>query len=804
FSILLIGVHSIARADHITGGEMFYTYLGKNGSENKYQVTLKLFMRCNSGRRFNDPTTVAVFDRLSNARVKDISVPLSRQENIRLNNSNPCITNPPDVCYDVAYYEFTVSLPPNENGYLLVSQVNYRIAGINNLSQGYGQIGATYTAEIPGTSGNGAPVINNSAQFTGSDLVIVCASNSFSYSFAAKDADGDRLQYAFGPAYVSGTSGTNVSPPQPPYPSVPYGQGFDGSSPLGSNVKLSSTTGLITGIAPQPGVYVVTVYVQEIRNGTVIATQRKDLQINITECSIAAASLLPEYQVCTESKTLSVANLSNSPLISSYSWQIFTNDGTHVYSSASSAISYSFADTGLYSIQLHINEGQECSDSATSLIRVYPGLQAAFAYSGICVGKPTAFSNAAQTVYGTITSSSWDFGEAGDTSHAVNPLYTYTQTGTKNVSLVVTTSKGCRDTVLKSVSIVDKPPLDLLFRDTLICKGDTLQLHAAGNGIFSWSSPSNIINAGTAAPLVHPPVTTKYMVELDDNGCKARDSLQVNVVDFVNLVARPDTVICEKDEVQLGATTNGLQFSWLPAATVNNAGLLNAVARPDGTTTYRLTAVIGHCKATDEVTVNVVPYPKVAAGFDTLICYNSRCQLNGFTDGSSVIWSPPQTLDQPTALNPVARPTGTTAYILSAFDTKGCPKPAYDTVLITVLPQIFPGAGTDTAVVIGQPLQLNASGGLRYLWSPDFNLSSATISNPVAVFNEASEGLLYKVLVFNEAGCVDSDFLHIKVYQTDPTVFIPNAFTPNADGKNDLLRPIATGITKIEYFRIYN
>ncbi|HYK57060.1 MAG TPA: T9SS type B sorting domain-containing protein, partial [Flavisolibacter sp.] len=241
-----------------------------------------------------------------------------------------------------------------------------------------------------------------------------------------------------------------------------------------------------------------------------------------------------------------------------------------------------------------------------------------------------------------------------------------------------------------------------------------------------------------------------------------------------------------------------------PATLVNDAALLNALARPPITTTYQLTAAIGHCTATDEVTIKVVPYPKVAAGADTLICYNSTCRLNGFTDGSSVLWSPSATLSDATGLNPTATPATSTAYVLSAYDTKGCPKPATDTVLVMVLPQIIPEAGNDTAIVIGQPLQLNASGGISYQWSPAFNLSSATIANPVALFNEASEGLLYKVLVYNEAGCVDSDFVNIKIYETTPIVFVPTAFTPNNDGKNDLLKPIAAGITKIEYFRIYN
>jgi gliding motility-associated-like protein len=798
---------SIARADHITGGEMFYTFIGKSGNNYQYAVTLKLFMRCNSGRRFNNPTIVSVFDRITNARIRDLSVPLTKQENIRLSNSNPCITNPPTVCYDVGYYQFTVALPASANGYLLSSQVNYRIAGINNLSQAYGLVGATYTAEIPGSSNIATAPENNSAHFTGTDLVVVCASNSFTYSFAAEDPDGDQLRYSFCAAYVSGTSGADVTPPPPPYPSVPYLQGYSESVPLGSNVLINQNTGLITGIAPLSGVYVVTVCVQEIRNGVVIARQRKDLQINITECSIAAASLLPEYQLCKNTKTISVSNLSVSPLISSYNWQVLNNAGNIISASTNTSLTYDFPDTGLYKIKLYINQGQQCSDSSTALARVYPGLQADCSVSGICFTKPSSFFDKSSTVYGTIDSWSWDFGDAStfaDTSHLQNPVYTYSQLGTQALSLIISNTKGCRDTIAKNITILDKPPLSLGFKDTLICNGDTLQLHAIGNGTFTWAPSPNMINAASADPKVYPPVTTKYVVELDDNGCKNKDSLRVRVVDFVSLKARSDTTVCEFDGAPLGATTDGLKFSWTPAALVDNASLLNAVAYPTATTTYQLTASIGHCSATDDVLVKVVPYPVVNAGIDTTICFNSMAQLSGTTNGSTFTWSPEASLINPGSLTPSAKPTSTTAYILSAYDTRGCPKPGRDTVIVTVLPKINANAGSDTAVVIGEPLQLNASGGVGYVWSPAFNLSSTSIPNPLAVFYEASDGLKYKLLVYNEAGCVDSAFINIKVFQTPPTVFVPTAFTPNNDGKNDVLRPIAAGITKIEYFRVYN
>ncbi|MDQ3552339.1 MAG: hypothetical protein M3413_12520, partial [Bacteroidota bacterium] len=142
---LVLSLCFAAKADHITGGQMFYTYTGSSGGLHQYNFTLQFYMRCNSGRQFNNPTTIIVYDRGNGNMVSTLTVPLSSSETIGIQNHNRCITNPPEVCYVVGYYHFEVSVPGNINGYVVASQVNYRISGINNLLFGYGQVGATYT-----------------------------------------------------------------------------------------------------------------------------------------------------------------------------------------------------------------------------------------------------------------------------------------------------------------------------------------------------------------------------------------------------------------------------------------------------------------------------------------------------------------------------------------------------------------------------------------------------------------------------------------------------------------------------------
>lgn len=809
-AILFAALSFSAKASHITGGEMYYTFIGMSNGMYQYQVTLKLFQRCGSGRQFSNPTVISIFDKTTNTRMNDMSVSITNIENISITNPNPCISNPPTVCYDVAYYSFPVSLPSSAAGYVIASQVNFRINGINNLTSGYNNIGATYTAEIPGTTPVSTGPENNSAAFTGSDLVVVCANNNFSYSFAAHDVDGDELRYTFCDAYAStaGSGGGAQPTLPPPFPPVPYGAPFSYDAPLGPGVQVNSATGLISGIAPPAGIYVVTVCVDEIRNGVVIARQRKDVQINIADCSIASASLLPEYMLCRNTQTITIANQSTSPLIVTSDWEFTDNTNTVIYTASGPSATYTFPAIGLYKVKLAINRGQSCNDSATALIRVFPGFIPDFTATGICFTRPTFFTDNTTSVYGAPDSWTWDFGEpttAADISSIQNPSYTYPFMGTKSVRLVATDTRGCRDTVYKDVIIIDKPPIGLAFNDTLICVNDNLMLQATGNGNFSWTPPVNIVNANTATPTVSPTVTTTYYVELEDNGCRNKDSVKVNVVGFVTLQAMNDTTICRTDTIQLRIISDGLRYDWTPAAQIINPTVKNPFAFTNNAqTNYQVTATIGGCSATDNIIVTTVPYPMVNAGSDFSICYNAIAQLNGMTDGSSWQWTPPNLVSNPNLLNPISYPPRTTDYVLTAFDTRGCPKPGRDTIKVTVLPKMKVSAGKDTAVVVGQPLQLSATGGVNYDWIPAIYLSDGDISNPVAIFSNPTTGIQYKVIVYNMHGCKDSAYITIRVFKTKPSIFVPSAFTPNNDGKNDLLRPIAVGMKDIEYFNIYN
>lgn len=333
--------------------------------------------------------------------------------------------------------------------------------------------------------------------------------------------------------------------------------------------------------------------------------------------------------------------------------------------------------------------------------------------------------------------------------------------------------------------------------------GTLTATNVGGKAPFQFSMDSTTFQSSGQFSSLDSGVKLVYIK--DANGCIASKSVTIPLINNLVVDAGNDITVCEGNGNNLNGSTNGLSFSWTNASGLSSNTILNPEASPSETTKYYLTATTGVCSHTDSVTVFVNPAPVANAGNDITICFGKSARLSG-SGGSQFQWSPDTYLSDPTIPNPVlTQLPSTMTYNLEVTNTNGCKslQPSQVTVTVTPPAQVF--AGNDTSILINQSLQLNAIdinniGFSNYSWSPDAGLNNSSLQNPVALI---TKDIIYTVTASTPDGCVGIDNISIKAFQ-EADIFVPNAFTPNNDGLNDILKAIPIGIKEFKYFVVYN
>ncbi|MFM9055790.1 MAG: PKD domain-containing protein, partial [Bacteroidota bacterium] len=397
----------------------------------------------------------------------------------------------------------------------------------------------------------------------------------------------------------------------------------------------------------------------------------------------------------------------------------------------------------------------------------------------VCLGDSVVL-----TATAGLSAYSWSPTTGLSSGAVANP--TASPAASSTYTLIATDANGCRDTVSTVVTVnnLSLSPINPLS----VCRGDSVTLTTqSGLSAYVWS-PSSGLNSTTAfAPMASPAASCTYTVlAIDANGC--RDSAQVLVtVNALDLTSSSDTSICIGGTASLQSTPGLALYTWLPVTGLSAANVANPSASPAATTTYTVLALDANgCRDSARIVVTVNTL-NLLAGPDTGICPGESVQLYATPGLNSYSWTPASGLSSSTQASPVCTPGQSTVYTLTATDNNGCsnsvsvPVTVYDRPVAAF--EFMPQA---PSLLLPDVQFSNASVGATS-WYWDFGDGSTSAgTNPVHAYDSAGTYTVW-LLVSNDGGCLDSTKRVIEV-KSDYAIWLPNAFTPNSDGRNEIYR----------------
>ncbi len=480
------------------------------------------------------------------------------------------------------------------------------------------------------------------------------------------------------------------------------------------------------------------------------------------------------------------------------------------------------AVTTTYTVTVTDNNG--CQTTAPVTVNVLPDLVATAAADDMLIGVcPTSRSNLSVTVSGGEPGYTYSWAPATglNNPNVSNPIAKPAITTTYTVT--VTDANGCQAT--DDITITVAPDLSVaataddyilstcLTSDAQITATATGGEELAGGGYtWSWAPSAGLSATNIPNPVAKPASTTTYTVTVTDaNGCTAVNTITIEVRPPLAAIATATDYLigdCPGSTTTLDVNVTGGElpyvYSWVPAASLNDATAKSPVASPTTNTTYTVTVTDANgCTVTATVTINIAPPLTATAAVDDDpigACPTSVAHLSttvgGGEGGYTYLWDNAGTLDDATKANPVAKPAVSTLYTVTVTDSNGCLTTAQ--VQVNVAPDLTVSVTADDDIIGACPAsvasltatgaggELLPSGDYTYNWSPAAGLNYTNVKSPIA---KPAVTTTYTVTITDRNGCTASDQVTITVMPpivltTTPVVYA-GGYNVTCNGASD-------------------
>lgn len=413
----------------------------------------------------------------------------------------------------------------------------------------------------------------------------------------------------------------------------------------------------------------------------------------------------------------------------------------------------------------------------------------------------------------------WDFGD-GISSTERNVAHVYAQGGTYRATLTLVDSNSCNlcDSMSRTILVLTGSRQTI--EGKTICRGNFTQIGVAPSGdpgvSYLWSPAASLSNPTISNPIASPLQTTTYTLIISTPYC-SDTLLQTVEVEDLQVTDINDTTICFGESLTLSfAVTTGTasHILWSSSpdfSTVIAENVTQITVAPQSETHYYLKVDGNVCSIEREIIVGVSQVTIVPP--ETYrICFEDSIRLSVLASGGQQLnydWQPESEVSSGQGSAQVwVNPSVSLNYNVLVTNEFGCTAEAdvYVIKRVGTFPETLEANAEPDHIIEGTLSQLSSTyygAGYTYSWTPDRNLVDAHSSNTMA---SPTETCTYTMTVTDEFGCKMTKDVVIEVEPMqcgEPLVFIPNTFTPNGDGKNDVLY-VRSSILESFVLRIYN